>query len=203
MPFVPFVNTVQVEMLYRLDGQVCENVLHYTGEAVPTETNMNTLASDIVARWNTNLKPLIHSSAALNSIRITSLQSASAPVIEYTTGLPITGTAAGNAVPNNVTVVTKLITEQRGRSFRGRIYHIGIGTNMFTGNTLVSTYRTSLRAAWLLMLNFPGTPEWSMVVASKVADGAPRTTGVATFVSGISINPTLDSQRRRLPERGL
>lgn len=203
MPFVPFTNVAKVELIYRLDGQVCENVLHYQCETAFTPTQMEDLANNLFTLWNTNLKPLTHSSAQLNSIRVTDQSSDSAPVIEWTTGLPVSGTAAGNAVPNNVTVVTKLITDNRGRSFRGRVYHVGIGTNMFSGNTLVSTYRTSLRAAWLLMLHVTGTPEWAMVVASRVADGAPRTSGVATFVSGISVNPTLDSQRRRLPERGL
>lgn len=203
MTFVPFVNVVKAELVYRQDGQTIENVLHYRALTTPGPESMANLALLIVERWNLSLKPLTHSSVQLVMVRVTSLDSDMAPVVEYTDGLPLSGTAAGVAAPNNVTVVVKLSTLARGRSYRGRVYSVGLASNAFAGNTLVGAYRTSLAAAWQLMRELGGEEDWLLGVASRVSGGAPRPAGVFTVVSGISVNPTLDSQRRRLPERGL
>jgi hypothetical protein len=203
MPFVPFPRVAKVELIYRQDGQITENVLHYRALATFGIAAMESLAAQVVFQWNVSLKPLTHSSTSLIAVRVTDLQSISSPVLEYVTGLPIVGTQAGIALPNNVTVVAKLITNARGRSFRGRVYQVGLSGNSITGNVLVSSYRTSLRAAWVLMQSMGGEEDWTLVVASRISNGVPRGEGVATTVTDVSVNPTLDSQRRRLPERGL
>lgn len=203
MPFVPFPRVAKAELIYRQDGQVTENVLHYQALATFGPEAMEQLAEQLVFQWNAVLKPLTHSSTSLIAVRITDLQSISSPVLEYVTGLPIVGTQAGIALPNNVTVVAKLITASRGRSFRGRVYQVGMSANAISVNVLTSAYRTSLKAAWLTMLSMGGESDWRLVVASRISNGAPRGEGVSTIVTDVSVNPTLDSQRRRLPERGL
>jgi len=203
MPFVPFPLVCKAELIFRQDNQIIENVLHYRAIATVGIEAMELLADSLKTQWNTSLKPLTHSSVSLVAIRITNLETEFSPVVEYVSGLPIAGTLAGTQLPNNVTVVAKFTTLARGRSFRGRAYQVGLSTTAINGNVLTSTYRTSLQAAWLLMLDMGGEEGWRLVVASRISGGAPRPDGVSTIVEGVSVNPTLDSQRRRLPERGL
>lgn len=202
MAFVPFVNTVKAELIYRQDGQTMENVLHYRSLVTPAVEDMELLAQVLVETWDAFIQPLVAPAVQLVMVRVTSLVSDYAPVVEYVTGLPLAGTLAGTAAPNNVTVVIKFSTLARGRSFRGRLYHVGLTSNSFTNNTLQSAYRTSLQVAWAAFQDLGTDQDWRLVVASRVSGGVPRTEGVTTMVSGVSVNPTLDSQRRRLPERG-
>lgn len=202
MAFVPFVNTCKVELIYRQDDQVMENVLHYRSLVTPAVEDMVGLAQRIVEEWDAVIQPLTAPAVTLTMVRVTSLVSDYAPVVEYVTGLPLAGTLAGTAAPNNVTVVVKFTTLARGRSFRGRLYQVGLTSNAFTNNTLQGAYRTSLQAAWATLLDLGTDQDWRLVVASRVSGGVPRTEGVTTLVTGVSVNPTLDSQRRRLPERG-
>jgi len=105
-------------------------------------------------------------------------------------------------VPNNVAVVVKWITANRGRSYRGRTYHLGIPQGSVTGSVLTTGYRTSLVQAYSNFVLLGTTPTWTLSVASRYSNGQPRTNGVITPINALSINPTVDSQRRRLPERG-
>jgi len=204
MAFIPVANTVQLEYLQRQDGQAVENVVHYRLVAgVPSVADMTALCAAAVTWWNAQLKPLCASNVSLVTVKATSLQTQTSPVVEYVTGLPISGTAGGTALPNNVTVVTRLNTDLRGRSYRGRVYHVGLTSSLVNGNTVSSSTRTSLAAAWNAALTLSTAPVWTLVVVSRFADGAPRVNGVRTDVTGVSVNPTIDSQRRRLPERGL
>lgn len=203
MPFVPFENCAQVEMVYRWDGQIVENVLNYRTNTTPTAANMDALCSFLVTTWNTYLKPLQSAAVQLQLLRATSLHVSNGPAIEYTAGLPASGTGTTAAVPNNVAVVIKWVTGLRGRSYRGRTYHLGIPQASVTGSSLVTGYRNSLGTAWSNFVIIPTTPQWNLVVCSRYSNGLIRPTGVSTPVTGYSINPTCDSQRRRLPERGL
>lgn len=203
MAFVPIPITAMLEYLMRQDGQAVENVVHYRLVAgAPTVADMSVLAAAAVAWWNTHLKPLTASNVSLVGIKVTSLQTFNAPVVEYLTGLPIVGTASGTPMPNNVTIVTRLATDNRGRSYRGRVYHVGLTNTQISGNTVGATTRTALQAAWSNAFTLGTAPVWTLVVASRFANGEPRTTGIKTDVTGCSVNATIDSQRRRLPERG-
>ena len=44
---------------------------------------------------------------------------------------------------------------------------------------------------------------WSMVVVSRYENNAPRAEGIATLVDRLSSDGVIDSQRRRLPGRGM
>lgn len=203
MPFVPFENVAMVELFYRQDGQNLENVLHFSTPTTPDITLLTDLADDVINWWDTVMQPLIASTVTLNAVKATSLESDSAPSVESVTGLPLTGSVSGGSPPNNVTVVAKLLTANRGRSYRGRIYHVGLALSQVSGNVISSAPRTALLAAYRALLVPAGFGGCVLVVASRVEDGAPRTFGLATEVTGVTINATLDSQRRRLPERGM
>jgi hypothetical protein len=202
MAFVPIPNAAQLEFIYQWDGQIVENVLTYKILVDVTAANLQVLTTAAIAWWSANLKPLQSNQAALLTVKATDLSSQTGPVVEDTTGLPIVGTGGTASVPNNVSIAVKLITANRGRSYRGRIYHIGLPTSTVTGNTVAGATRTSLRNAWLAALTLGTAPIWTLAVGSRYTANAPRVTGIATTVTDISVNSVVDSQRRRLPERG-
>lgn len=203
MPFVPFTNVAMVELFYRQDGQRIENVLHFQMTAAPTPTSLGALAGNVITWWDTVIKPLASSNVSLVAVKATSLNAQNAPAVENVTGLPLVGAIGTAQAPNNITVAVKLVTLNRGRSFRGRVFHVGMVNSQITTNVITSAFRTALASAYGALLVPAAFGGAVLVVASRTSNGVPRTLGVATTVTGISVNPTLDSQRRRLPERGL
>ncbi len=202
MPFQPVPDTIRVELIYSWDAQVVENVLHYRSGASFGTAGLTSLAENVLSVWNTSLRPLISSAVSLTVIKLTLLESEFAPGIEYVTGLPIPGTASGNVVPANVTVAVRFLTALRGRSYRGRVYQIGMTSTQVSGNEITTAFSTALRNAWIQMIDVGSTPETHLTVVSRVQGGVLRPQGVATDVTGITIERVLDSQRRRLPKRG-
>lgn len=202
MPFQPVPFTTRVELIYNSNGQICENVLHYKSLAEASAADLNALAAEMVVQWGTFLKPLTHSASSLITVKCTALDDEFAPGIEYTTGLPIAGTRTGTQAPNNVTVATRFLTALRGRSFRGRAYHIGISTTDISGNEITSTFQTNLRNAWIGLMSIESTPVFAQCVVSRYQGGVLRPEGHAQDITNVQIDKTLDSQRRRLPGRG-
>ncbi|AYP28975.1 MAG: hypothetical protein [Circular genetic element sp.] len=202
MPFQRVPLTTKVELLYGQQGQFVENVLHYKSLAPATEADLNALCAEFVNQWTTFLRPLTVSTAFLTSIKATSLDSEFAPGIEYTTGLPLAGTGAIPELPMNVTCAVRFLTALRGRSYRGRAYHIGLRQSFVNGSNLTSTFRTDLRNAWIGLMSIESSPVFAQCVVSRYSDGALRAEGIATDVTNVQVEGTVDSQRRRLPGRG-
>lgn len=206
MPFVPANNVVLVEMIQTLASQSCENTIYMQGAQAWSLSDMESLASEMRVWWVNNMAPLLAGDTVLNKIRVTDLTSQSAPSIEYSTLLPVNASDASGSVtlPNNVTLVVKFVTQQRGRSYRGRNYLVGIRNGRLSGpNTVTSAYAQSVVNAYgqLQVLVFTNTA--SHVIVSRMANGQWRQAAAVTDVSAYTVNLNLDSQRRRLPERGM
>lgn len=202
MPFVPAPRTVKAELFFTQDGQRVENVLHFQFDSLVTAEDMENLGEALVSWWDTVMQPIVSNTVQLTAVKMTDLTTETSPVLEYTEGLPLTGTLTTAALPNNVTVVIKWITAKRGRSFRGRTYHIGMLASQVLGNTLVNTFRTALTSAYSALTIPAGTANGVLSVVSYISNGSTRSVAEVTPVIGLTINPTVDSQRRRLPERG-
>jgi len=113
------------------------------------------------------------------------------------------GTQAGARLPNNVAMVLKFSTDQRGRSYRGRVYLPGmVIESLETSDTWLpaaagaitsnfNLYIADIDDAWT-------DPEITHVVVSRYTDNAPRTTGVATPVTAVTYNPAVATQRKRV-----
>lgn len=205
MPYIPVPNCVRVELVQNWNAQVVQNVLHYVKASPWDLAHMNELAEVVKNAWNTNIRGQLSDQLSLTLIRITDLSSETAEVVNYATGLPLIGGQASPSLPNNVACVFTKRTALRGRSYRGRIYQPGLTEGSVTGNTIVSPTSTNLRSGWAAMmgLNLPVTADDAlMVVVSYQNNNAPRTEGVASLVTSITSDFTVDSQRRRLPGRG-
>lgn len=202
MVFVPATDTVKVDFFQTWASQQVCNTVYYHLDTPWDEAAMNALGSDLVAWLNSDWKDAITSNCSFHTIKITDLTTQNSPGIEYTTGLPIAGTNAIASVPNNVSVVYKWITGYRGRSYRGRWYVAGLQQVHVNNNTVDGAYITSMTTALNKLHNTIPTTGMTMVICSRYHNKAPRALAVCTEVVGGNMNATVDSQRRRLPERG-
>lgn len=205
--FVPCPNVAEVAAIYQCFGQITENVYHVQGGAAWTLSSLNALAAEVVTWEGTNARNQRHDNVELLHVTAVDLTSATGLQVDYSTGLPIAGVATGGE-PNNVTVAIKHTTGHRGRSFRGRSFWIGLYASVITQNQITAPMITALVANMNALDSlFAGVNSGQMCVTSKyhgvdpiTGKPVPRATGVSTPIIGFTVNPTLDSQRRRLPE---
>lgn len=203
MEFIPVPNCAEIVLRFMYNGQQCANVYHVRQESPYDQTSLAVVAALFADWWNTNFKPNAPNTLALVMIVARSLEAKNAPAIEYTSGMPMQGGDVTHPqLPNNCTVAVKWSTALRGRSFRGRTYHLGLNEDIVTGNTLSASAHSAF-IDWYnaLLIALDGLPS-NLVVVSRFEDNAPRTVGIATDIQAVSIDTTVDSQRRRLPGRG-
>lgn len=203
MPFIPAPGVVQVEFVYTMLGQVVETVLHYDSPVITTVESLGEFGAALVTAWDTQLKSNCPDGVALTGIKLTALDNATSFVVNYAAGLPIIGTRTGILLPSNVSLAITKRTANRGRSFRGRVYQVGLNEGDVVGNVVGSTLVTSLTFRWGNMLTVTtASGDYAMVVLSRYMNNAPRAVAVSTVVTGFTCDGLVDSQRRRLPGRG-
>jgi hypothetical protein len=203
MDYIEVPLTAQFDMFFSLNGQQTENVLHYSKPTEWTAATLQEAAVELIQWWDVNVQPLVSSGLILTAVKATALYSQTGPSIVTSLGLPLAGTVSGQVAPNNVALAITKRTALRGRSYRGRLYHMGIAVAQINGQQIQGATAGSLYVAYLNALSLALTAEAAdMVVVSRYFNKNPRAVGVATPVTDLTINLTLDSQRRRLPERG-
>lgn len=210
-PFVPAPNTVQVEMVYKTNGGVAENVYHvkYAG-TLTDEHAFATALSTAFAAWETAHGAVARSvQVSLTNIRVRDISAASSWVFEYPQAIP--GTDAQAACPDNVTVAIKWQTARGGRSYRGRSYHIGLPLDSILGDKLGTAAAANFPTVYQALItgvsgaSYTGTGATSanLAVVSKRQNKAWLSSAVVTPILTATLADTnLDSMRRRLAGRG-
>lgn len=210
MAHIPIPDGVKVCMRYSKAGQQVCNVFHVRVSDPITAPFLNTIAGAFKEAWADNLAAWTSGDVSLEAIEVTDQSVEGGIGVEYTTGLPIPGNGARTSSPNNVTVSTKLATGMTGRSRRGRFYMVGVPADQLEAdkqhvNSVVRGALVDFVENLMANLALEGV---NLAVASLYSgtdgDGnpIPRAAGILTDVLNASVNATLDSQRRRLPERG-
>jgi len=203
MAFIPAENTAKIELVYQQENEIVENVFHVLLPTQPTADDLTDICDVFTAWWDVQMQPLVHLGVNLIKILARDLTVEDGVAIEYTTGLPLTGTA-GNPLPNNVTLAIKWSTGLAGRSFRGRTYLVGLPDSALDSNVnqITSTYASSLDGAAENLIDLITGDGWSLAVASFFHNNAPRTSAVVTPITAAFVERNVDSQRRRLAGRG-
>lgn len=204
MAYIPVPLCAQLELIYSWASQQCETVLHYTKDDAWTPTQLQSLADVAITTWVANVRPWCGNTLSLTSVVATDLQSQSGASITRAGGLPSAGTQTGDVLPNNCALVVTKRTQNRGRSFRGRIYHPAIPEAQISGNSPSGAYVTGVVNGWnaFLALTIAGPLTAQLVVVSRFTNNSPRVTGITTPVISLTSDGVMDSQRRRLPGRG-
>jgi hypothetical protein len=184
---------------YFRDSRIFENVYHVSKllGGVIAGTDIDNAVDAALAWWNATGKGLFPSSIVLADVTATKLDPTDP--IQLTVASGVAGTLAQTVLPANVTLAIGNRTGLAGRKFRGRTYAPGIGSSWI--NTLDDV--TSIGLATLIS-GFSAldafltgeTPALTEVVFH-------RATNTHTNVQSHTADVALDSQRRRLPERGI
>lgn len=205
MPFIPVPLTVEAEMRMRCEGQRVENTLYFHKVSGWNVAGATDLANELLTWWTAQYAPQLSSNLSLNEIAITDLSSATGFSHEQAAPVPNpTGGSIDDNLPLNVALAVSFRTSNRGRSFRGRNYITGIPISQVSGSLVDGPFIASLQDAYEALIGIASGLDASWSVVSRFHDNAPRTTGIATHItSAIIVDNVVDSQRRRLPGRGL
>lgn len=203
MPFISVPQTIQANLRLTYDGQEVENVLHFRTPAAVTPADLAAVAEGVEDWWVTELAPQVPNSVVYREVYAVDLTTATGGVFTASGANGTTGARTVDALPNNCTIVCTLRTAFRGRSFRGRIYHIGIARDTVTDNTMGASDLAALSASYAELMNSASFGGCVLAVASRYAANAPRVIGISTeVIDTLFADATIDSQRRRLPGRG-
>jgi len=202
MPFVPAAGICEVFIEHNLnDKSGLGWVLHYEKSSGAWGPELFAdLGAQLKAWWNTSIKPLVGAHCALTRIRMRDITTANSPIGDYSDGLPIVGTGSGSPPSNNVAWSIKKNSGLAGRSYRGRVYMLGMTESVITGNLIDTGWGLNVIAAFndaLLLVG--GDSDYGMVVVSKYSGGSPRVNGLATDVISFSAaDYRVDTRRDRL-----
>jgi hypothetical protein len=204
-PFIPIEHCVQATLQFTYAGQQARNVCYFTGMTDGTDPEPGAVAIGVYNWWNVNLRPIVPTTVTLDAIATRDMSVQTNPVFLLTAGLPLVGTGSSSSLPNNVTLAMSFRTSLSGRSYRGRMYHVGLSSTLVTSNEYSTTHRAALLAAYDLLRVIKTTGGDNIArlcVASRYQNLQPRAVGIVNPVVAVTSDWRLDSQRRRLPGRG-
>lgn len=203
MAFIPLPNGLKVELKFTLAGQLMVNVFHVTSTQAIISANLSAIAAAFYTAWDANMRPLQGVATGLQEIVVTDVSQDDGIQVVYTTGLPAAGTATGDLLPFNVAMVSSNKSLNTGRSRRGRTYWGGFTEPNFAGSTPVTAVLTGILAFNNDLVSELGGIGATWGVASYVSAGVPRVTALFTPFTAFTVDGVTDSQRRRLPGRGI
>lgn len=200
MAFIPVDGVASVEIRADHNDVPVENVLHFfTGESPATESILVDLAGQVASSWTANVMPLMVEDYTLREIHARDLTLEAGAQATDTTVLGQAGELVEPSMPGNVAFCVSLRTGIVGRSFRGRIYLAGQSESRVVKNVVDGTHVTALVAAIASVRADLQAVGFTMVIASRFHNGAPRLAGVATGVSAVlAVTNRVSTQRRRL-----
>ena len=209
MPAPPMPNydvdgLVSIEMHFTYDTQLCMNKYWVQFNNTPIDDNdVHLVAQSFVGWWTDLMAPLVPETLILQEVVAKELKDGGIAVLE-TGDLPAPGLYAQPQLPNNVTVAVHWGTGRVGRSMHGRTYHLGLPEDAVVGNRLTPVFQGNLLGAYEALRTTLDNAllgvEYSIV--SFVSQGMWRMQPLVTPITGVALDPTIDSQSRRLPVRG-
>lgn len=204
MEFVPFDNVGQFSVRASFQGNQWENVLHFLNDADVIDPSLLVAGATLLLNsWGDNMIPLLSSKYSLREVFAVDLTTATSETATASFTTPLVGAQGGAAAPGNAALVITHRTTKRGRSFRGRTYIGGLPGAAVDGNIIDSTVAGNILEGFQAVLSDMNEQSWRFVICSRISEGVPRETGLVTVVAASLIRDlNLDSQRRRLNERG-
>lgn len=193
--------TVRFRVFYDNQGQPAENHFHVHRSGVNWPAGeMDTWCVKILTHWTTYLRPYTTSDVGITKVEAVNLTTAFSEKLIHTTGLPIYGTSGYSSQPQNVTMCVSWHTGGRGKSFNGRTYHVGLPQNVAFQGELHNSDRIDLEAAWGALIPALNDGLHQFIVLSYVQNGIHLSEAARYPITNCTIDPYLDSQKRRLPQ---
>lgn len=194
MPFVPAAGIISLNGIMTLAGQRVENTFHYHVTATINRALLQAMATTYVTWWASNAG-LYSDTTALVLVYLRDLTTQSGQTLDFVPAATTDGTRANPALSNNCTLAIKRETGLAGRQNRGRVYWVGLTTNMLSdSNTLIHGTAATLAGALntLMAAQLSGNAATEVIYHRSLGTGTP-------VVGYVETDDVLDSQRRRLP----
>ncbi len=202
MAFQPVVDTVEIDIIFTMNGIAAQNVFYAELVGGYVMADLVALATQIDLNWQGNWRteqPL-EVTYVRTEVRGLALQNDIA-TSDNTSSNP--GSDPSATLPNNVTFAIKKESGLTGRSARGRTYWIGIPQNKILGadeNTLNAAFITSIVAnVDSIRTSIIAVAGWTPVLVSRFTGGLPRATGVKfPWLTTTNVDNRVDTQRGRM-----
>lgn len=213
----------QFTLKWQLEGQECRNVMYLQQEsadlsdllaftAEDLKNAANVLADAYISAWidKTASSAILYGVDAIGNTAV-----GAGPLITAaadTGALPQAGTNSPGVTANNVSLAVRFQTGIAGRGRQGRFYFVGIGPGIYNStqpNQLKSASVSDFTAAGASFLaaltdSDSGSNKVTLAVCSFVTANTDRVPALVTRVTSVNLfDSTFDSQRRRLPGRGI
>lgn len=202
MAFQAVPDTVEIDMIFTLNGQPAQNVFYAELVGGYVLADLVALATQIDVNWQGNWRteqPL-ECSYIRTEVRGLAVQN-DISTSDNTSANP--GSDPSAALPGNVTFAVKKESGLTGRSARGRTYWVGIPQNKLVGsneNTLTAAYITALVFnVDSVRTSINAVAGWLPVLVSRFTGGVARPTGITfPWISSTNVDIVVDTQRGRL-----
>lgn len=203
MAFQPVINTAEIDVIYTLNLEVCQNVFYAKFGGAYTQANLQALADAVGGAVQGNWLPLQPPEAAFIRTEVRGLT-----IENDFFAISLIGAGSGGdiveAYPNNVTFSIKKASGLTGRSARGRTYWIGIPQDKTSApdeNHITDAYRDALVLAVSAIKDTINAEfNWDAVLVSRFSGGVKRPTGVTfDWATTLAVDKRIDTQRNRLP----
>lgn len=205
-PFIPAERTARLELICLANEQIVENVVYIKGTEEWNSASLEELVDNAITAWPNQLGDEISEGVQLSKVRATDVSFEDSFQVEKEPTEPTFGSGGADILPNNVTLATKFLSGHAGRSWRGRVYNIGLYGSQVTGQAVSSVTAGNISSNWAsffgYLTDFTDNASGHVVV-SYCHDGEWREVAQTTPVTSYVTEVFIDSQRRRLTGRGL
>jgi hypothetical protein len=179
---------------------------HYRQTAQVTPLTGNLLCQDVIDAWidtaQATYLAILPTNSTLEDIDCVQVNNNIFGAVENTAEAGTLSLAGAELVPVRSAPVVKLTTGLRGRSFRGRVYHMPIGEANNSGGTITGAPTTGIPAYYadaILITGPVSGNEYSLTIYSPTLSdpGAGPPSFIDNLVTTATLNPRMGSQRRR------
>jgi hypothetical protein len=202
--WIPALNAARLVMRYSVFGQNVENVHTFQRDGNWDYSALFALATEALASWHTNIKPLLPAVATLVDVVATDLENEDGVQATVAASAPGTSaSAAFNTLGN--TFAIKFATGLTGRSHRGRMYWPVLIDSVVNDGALTNAAAALayVDAIGDFMADINSATDASHCIVSYQNDCEWRDVAEVNNVNAYTYTDLfLDSQRRRLLGRG-
>lgn len=188
---------VRVTMVFQTDTRVINNVFHWERNAPWTAADMNFLAGAVKNWWSGQYAANCSASVALVAVQVRLYDPLNPLAVDLLVTPNIPGGVSGTPLAANATLSMSARTGLAGRQYRGRFYVARLAQSNVTS---LDQINSGLAAALVVTAQ-------AFFTIGNTTGSAPciwhRLTNTFTDTTSILIDANLDSQRRRLPGRGI
>ena len=194
----------KVTMVFQRDTRQFVNTFHVASPIAPwTLANMTALGNAAIAWWNSLYKGGIPAEVSLVQVQVRKYDPAFPLAVDLPVSPGVPGTRTGVASPANASTTLSMRTGLAGKAYRGRMYIPSVSiADRTLDDRIISTLVSALASIANAFINTAFTGIGFPVVFHKPLLTPKPLDNTYSAITQYVIENILDSQRRRLPNRG-